>query len=276
VQREANDDERMATSQELLASPIIMLDSISISRPFFPGRGNVIVQPVDSMALLQTGSLINDNVVQGYLNMLTHKAVSLNIELYTLTPQFYTVLSNHSWEGVDWWLWETKLTEAGWGTSHLIFLLPIFLGPHAYGHWTSLIADHTVLSPSGLLAFSDSLPANTAAQNSNQVSRALENTPLFRNGHTWVNTNMIDQAAGSNDCAVCMLLNFAAYLLAMRDAPGGNIEVPRPFSMILIYNRHLSTGEFGRMGQQHIYNSIWAGKINLDDKAIRDLKIQFT
>ncbi len=112
---------------------------------------------------------------------------------------------------------------------------------------TSLIVDRTVLLP-GLLVFSDSLPAGTAAQNLDQVARALENPPLLKEGHTWVNTNMIDQAAGSNDCAVFMLLTFAAYLLAMRDAPGGNIEVPKPFSRIQISNRHLSAGEFGRIG----------------------------
>ncbi len=160
-------------------------------------------------------------------------------------------------------------------TSRLIFL-PIFLGPHTSGHWTSLIADRTVLSPGGVLAFFDSLPAGTATQNSNQVARALENTPLFRDGHTWVNTNMIDQAAGSNDCAVCMLLTFAAYLLAMRDAPGKNIEAPRHFSMIRISNHRLSAGLFGQTGRRHIYNSICSGKINLDDEAIQDLKIEFT
>jgi Ulp1 family protease len=203
-----------------------------------------------------------------------HKATSLDIELHTLAPQFYPVLRNRGWDGVDRWLRATQLSEASWGTSRLIFL-PIFLGTHDCGHWTSLIADRTVLLP-GLLAFSDSLPAGTAARNSNQVSLVLQNTPLLTEGHTWVNTNMIDQAAGSNDCAVFMLLTFAAYLLAMRDAPGGNIKVPKPFSRIQISNRRLSAGEFGQIGRRHIYDSICAGKINLDDEAIRDLKIEFT
>ena len=68
----------------------------------------------------------------------------------------------------------------------------------------------------------------------------------------------------------------AAYLLAMRDAPGGNMELPKSFSRIQISNRSLSAGEFGRMGRRHIYDSICAGKINLDDEAIRDLRIAFT
>jgi hypothetical protein len=138
-----------------------------------------------------------------------------------------------------------------------------------------LIVDRTVLLP-GLLVFSDSLPAGTAAHNSNQVAWALENTPLLKEGHTWVNTNMINQSGGSNDCAVFMLLTFAAYLLAMQDAPGRNIEDPKPVSRIQISNRRLSAGEFGRIGRRHIYDSICAGKINLDDEAVRDLKIQFT
>jgi hypothetical protein len=87
---------------------------------------------------------------------------------------------------------------------------------------------------------------------------------------------MIDQAAGSNDCAVFMLLTFAAYLLAMQDAPGGNIEITEPFSRIQISNRRLSAGEFGRTGRRHIYDYICAGKINLDAEAIRDLGIQVT
>ncbi len=72
-------------------------------------------------------------------------------------------------------------------------------------------------------------------------SLMLQNTPLLKEGCAWVNANMIDQAAGSNDCAVFLLLTFGkAYLLAMRDAPGGNIEVPEPFSRIQISNRRLS------------------------------------
>jgi Ulp1 family protease len=205
-----------------------------------------MVQPVDSMALFRTGSLINENVVQGYLNMLAHKAASFEIEFHTLAPQLYPVLSNRGWDCVDRWSRATQLSEASWGTSRLIFL-PIFLGPHTFGHWTSLIVDRTVLLP-GLLVFSDSLPAGTAAQNSNQVTRALENTPLLEEGHTWVNTNMIKQSGGSNDCAVFMLLTFVAYLLAMPDAPGRNIEVPKPISRIQISNRRLSAGEFGRIG----------------------------
>jgi hypothetical protein len=275
VKREATTSKKQATGSLQESPPIIiMLDSISIRGPIRPSRGAVIVQPVDSMALFQTGSHINDNVVQGYLNMLAHKAASLKIELQTLAPQFYPVLSKFGWDGVSRWLRETHLSEAGWGTSRLIFL-PIFLGSNNSGHWTSLIADRTFLLP-GLLVFSDSLLADTAAQNSNQVSRALENTPLLKEGHTWVNTNMIDQAASSNDCAVFMLLTFAAYLLAMRDAPGGNMELPKSFSRIQISNRSLSAGEFGRMGRRHIYDSICAGKINLDDEAIRDLRIAFT
>jgi hypothetical protein len=143
-------DEQMLTAQVkdgLHASPIIMLDSISISGPIFPGRGAVIVQPVDSMALFETGSLINDNVVQGYMNMLAHKAASLNIELHTLAPRFYPVLRNRGWDGVERWLRETRLTEASWGTSQLIFL-PIFLGQHAYCHWTSLIHSSAELKSS--------------------------------------------------------------------------------------------------------------------------------
>jgi Ulp1 family protease len=274
VKREAATSKERATNSVQASAPIIiMLDSVSIRGPILPGRGAVIVQPVDSMALFQTGSLINDNVVQGYLNMLAHKAATLDIELSTLAPQFYPVLRNSGWNGVDRWLRATKLSEANWGTSRLIFL-PIFLGANDYGHWTSLIADRNVLKQ-GLLVFSDSLPAGTAARNSNQVSRSLENTPLLKDGHTWVNTNMIDQAASSNDCAVFMLLTFAAYLLAMRDAPGGNIEIPEHLSRIEISNRRLTAGESGRIGRRHIYNSICAGKINLDDEAIRDLKIQF-
>ena len=145
--------------------------------------------------------------------MLAHKAASLEIELQTLAPQFYPVLSKFGWDGVDRWLRGTQLSEASWGTSQLIFL-PIFLGSHNSGHWTSLIADGTVLLPD-LLVFSDSLSADTAARNSNEVSRALENTPLLKEGHPWVNTNMINQAASSNDCAVFMLLTFAAFLVAM-------------------------------------------------------------
>jgi hypothetical protein len=280
VKREATTSRKQVTERAVTDSPqasppiIIMVDSITISGPKFPHRGAVIVQPVDSMALFQTGSLINDNVVQGYLNMLAHKAASLDIELHTLAPQFYPVLSSRGWDGVARWLQATRLSESSWETSPLIFL-PIFLGPHDSGHWTSLIADRTVLLPS-LLAFSDSLPAGTAALNSNQVARALENTPLFKEGHLWINTDMVEQASGSNDCAVFMLLTFATYLLAVRDAPGRSIKLPQSFTRIQISNCRLTAGEFGRIGRRHIYDSICAGKIELDDEAIRDLKIQFT
>jgi hypothetical protein len=101
VKREAATSQEQVTDS-LQASPpiIIMLDSITINGPIFQNRGAVIVQPVDSMALFETGSLINDNMVQGSLNMLAHKATSLNIELHTLAPQFYPVLRNRGWDEV--------------------------------------------------------------------------------------------------------------------------------------------------------------------------------
>ena len=52
----------------------------------------------------------------------------------------------------------------------------------------------------------------------------------------------MEHARCLDQLSLFMLFTFAAYLLAMRDAPGGNIEVPKPFSRIQISNRCLSAG----------------------------------
>jgi hypothetical protein len=70
----------------LLSEPIL------IPGPVVPDRGAIVVAPSDTRGLLTFGSLLNDNVVLGYLNLLVVKFNGLGIPVRMVMPQFYRTL----------------------------------------------------------------------------------------------------------------------------------------------------------------------------------------
>jgi Ulp1 family protease len=123
------------------------------------------VAPADTRHLLTFGTLLNDNIVQGYLNLLASKFDRLGIPVRIVMPQFYPAFLRQGWAGVQRWVKETAFMESNWLTAQII-LVPIFTGPIYSGHWSGFTIDRRIpIGPTGIRVYKDSLPSQVAANN---------------------------------------------------------------------------------------------------------------
>ena len=99
--------------------------------------------PADTRGLLTFGTLLNDNVVLGYLNLLAVQFNRLGIPVRIVAPQFYPAFLKHGWTKVQRWVKETGFMETNWLTSPII-LVPIFTGSIYSGHWSGFTVDRSI------------------------------------------------------------------------------------------------------------------------------------
>ena len=222
----------------------------AIQGPSNSSRGGTIVTPLDTMQLMETGTMIGDNVVLAYLNLLADKQTWLR----RLVPQFLPALNDQGWDYVCRWLSDTGVIGGGWKSARLIFI-PGFLGPRMSGHWVPIIIDRQFEEGKTFVIVGDSL----GPTNFEEVRRRFENTPFESAEFCYL--TIPRQAQGSNDCAVFMLLVFSAWLKASNDRR----------SLRMRLEDCVGPREFGRTGRNHILESIYNAAIDLNGEAISSL-----
>jgi Ulp1 family protease len=209
--------------------------------------------------------MLNDNVVQGYSNLLAQQFCELGLRVQIVAPQFYPTFHAHGWEWVQHWVQQTELMKDDWTTSPLI-LIPIFTGPCKSGHSSGLIVNHTRgATNAGIQVYQDSLSMMTASSTSNMLKTQLTGTPLLNNGGvSWVTADTPVQATGSNDCAAHMCVNFALYLKAVLDGCislghntvlTGNVTATSTLEQI-------SSHKWGQLARRHMLESFRNGRID--------------
>jgi hypothetical protein len=250
----------------------LLLEPVWIPGPVDPQRGGCVVAPADSRNLLTFGTLLNDNIVQGYLNLLAVKFNELGISVRIVMPQFYPTLLQYGWTRVQNWVKGTGFMESNWQTAQII-LVPIFTGSIYSGHWSGFTIDRRIpIGPTGIRVYKDSLPSQVA---SNNLKARLLSTPLVQDTSIWITADTPVQATGSNDCAVWMCCGFTAYLKAVKQEtllPRGTTYDGGQVGMTMRLNG-LSSKDWGLAGRQHIHDSFRNGAINLDDPAIAALAV---
>jgi hypothetical protein len=209
--------------------------------------------------------MLNDNVVQGYSNLLAQQFRELGLWVRIVAPQFYPTFHAHRWERIQRWVQQTELMEDDWKASPLILIL-IFTGPCKSGHWSGLIVNRTrEAMNAGIWVYQDSVSMMTASSTSNMLKTQLTGTPLLNNGGvSWVTADTPVQATGSNDCAAHMCVNFALYLKAVLDGCislghntvlTGNVTATSTLEQI-------SSHKWGQLAQRHILERFRNGRID--------------
>jgi hypothetical protein len=250
----------------------LLSEPIRIPGPVDPQRDCCIVAPADTRPLLTFGTLLTDNIVQGYMNLLAVKFNRLGIPVRIVMPQFYPTFLREGWTRVQRWVKETGFMESNWQTAQII-LVPIFTGSIYSGHWSGFTIDRRIpIGPTGIRVYKDSLPSQFA---SNDLKARLSNTPLVQDTSIWITADTPVQATGSNDCAVWMCCGFTAYLNAVKQEtllPRGTTCDGGQVGMTMQLNG-LSSKDWGLAGRQHIHDSFLNGAINLEDPAIAALAV---
>jgi hypothetical protein len=160
-------------------SPFILIDGepLEIPRPISPNRDAASITLLDAHKMLQNGALLNDQVINGYMNLLcTQFGGSLSLQ--AVSTHFYAKLAqSRNWNLVNWWVREIGNTGTNWETAPII-VMPLFLGPNDHRHWSNLLANHLVSESllGGLQFYANSL--ESAHFSSEEVCQALEETPL--------------------------------------------------------------------------------------------------
>jgi Ulp1 family protease len=241
-----------------------------------PQRGSIHVTPADTRGLLSFGTLLNDNVVLGYLNLLAVKFNGLGIPVRIVAPQFYPAFLQEGWTKVQRWVKETGFMQTNWQTAEII-VVPIFTGPMYGGHWSGFTVDRTIpIGPTGIRVYKDSLSSLSSQRASNDLKAYLSTTPLVDDTSIWVTADTPVQEAGSNDCAVWMCCGFTAYLKASLQktlVAKGATDVSGKVGTTMQLLRGLSSQEWGHSGRQHIHDSFQNRAINLDDPAVAALAV---
>jgi hypothetical protein len=136
----------------------LLSEPIRIPGPVDPQRDCCIVAPADTRPLLTFGTLLTDNIVQGYMNLLAVKFNRLGIPVRIVMPQFYPTFLREGWTRVQRWVKETGFMESNWQTAQII-LVPIFTGSIYSGHWSGFTIDRRIpIGPTGIRVYKDSLP----------------------------------------------------------------------------------------------------------------------
>jgi hypothetical protein len=125
----AGEESAIHNNRGLLSEPIL------IPGPVVPDRGAIVLVPADTHGLLTFGTLLNGNVVLGYLNLLAVKFNGLGIPVRIVMPQFYPTFLLEGWNKVQGWVRATGFMETNWETAPII-LVPIFTGSIFSGHWS--------------------------------------------------------------------------------------------------------------------------------------------
>jgi hypothetical protein len=81
-------DEKSAT---ILEDNVVLLSSDFILPGPVTDRGAVVVKPIDVFKMLLPGSLLNENVVQGYINMLG-RAFGPSLGVRVVSTTFHSIL----------------------------------------------------------------------------------------------------------------------------------------------------------------------------------------
>jgi Ulp1 family protease len=114
--------------------------------------------------MLQNGSLLNDNVVQGYINLLG-SAFGSSHGVRVVNTHFFEILERQGWDRVSMWMRSSEVVESSWDTAPII-LVPIFLGHNEFGHWSNLFRLGTNLK---CTIYDDSLSKPLAWANAEKV-----------------------------------------------------------------------------------------------------------
>jgi hypothetical protein len=210
------------------------------------GSDGTIIPARCLKALAARTSMIDDEVVNAYLGLLTNKCHSLRtrIGVGATLSGFIALLKSpqFGWEGAQRHL----------DKDHQINLIPAFFGPRSGGHWAAVIIDSTLSSGSRKFLYFDSM--------------SYMRQGGFRSVKEWFQdweaecSNFImmdwpDQAVGSNDCAVFTLAACAYYVLR-----AGNF-----FPSSCEFSRGMNAAKFGRGWRRHVYKSIINARVDLTD-----------
>jgi hypothetical protein len=248
-----NKQQRMEEAMSLLTERMV------VNGAYTTNIGTVVVAPIDAAPLVCEGELINYTVVSAYLNLLSHAAKCIGVPLRLGPENFLVWVKRLGWEGVRRAITTVKLGAPDWDQEEGILFISGFLGPEYCGHWTAIIVKS---NPAGrTILFIDSLRCHS---NEKEVRDGLTKTPFSpdKDDNSYHMIDCVRQAAGSNDCAVFMLLTFTAFLR--------KVDVDGSESVSL---RNMTPQEFGRKGRQHILQSIWSHNMDLDDECINQIMI---
>ena len=224
----------------------IFIESTKYSRK---GCGGIVVEPADILHLLDTGYMITDNIVNGYMNLLVN---SVEFPLKVVTTHFLLLLKNYGWQTAA-----KKLED--WNNIFLLFI-PGFRGPNEAGHWFNIIVDRQ--PDNKLIIFvADSL----GDSNFNEIKKLFKYTPLDDSilNNTWKYIYGPKQAYSSNDCAVFMTHIFASYILFKLKY----FKISDIKSFILKESSHI----FGIKGRRHLFKSIIDKDINYHSESITSI-----
>ena len=230
----------------------------------------VTINSADVSDMLRVGALIDDNVVQGYYNLLRQRFSGLGVRV--VNTNFFSTLQQNSWNNVARWVKEVEGVESGtWETARTI-LVPIFSGSNTGGHWSNFLVDRSfqgeATSTRELLVCADSLQPDNMSQS---LRKELVGTPLCpeRPNVEWVVSPRTGQ--GPNDCAVHSCVKAAAYLKALekRSLCAYRKDIVKP-KVSFSFSGKLTLEEWGQLGRRHLLNSLCCGKIDMDDFVINE------
>ena len=82
---------------------VVLSDTIRIPGAFTPNTGALSVSSLDVFEMLQKGLLLNDNVVQGYINLLG-SAFGSSHGVRVVNTHFFNNLEREGWGKVSRWM----------------------------------------------------------------------------------------------------------------------------------------------------------------------------
>lgn len=257
MKRKKNGESTVERKRKQSRSDNNLSESVWIDGPFDPKKGGTFVHPSDTVQLLMTGTLINDIVVKGYMNLLAH---TRRERMMIVSPQFLPGIVAFGWNDVKKWTRATGSAQEEWVTSPLIFV-PLFLGESDRGHWMGMIVDRRLGDGTTRILFGDSLNSQANYQRTKELLRGTAFDPQ-KCDIKWKMLQLPQQAPGSMDCGIFMLHLFVTYALSGEDA---------------VRSRKVVCGvdeeTFGKIGRKHILKSIREGKIDFQDLPVASLKM---
>jgi hypothetical protein len=144
-------------------SPFVLLDGIpsEIPGPIYPHRDTVSITLLDVQKMLQSGALLNDQVIHGYIMNLLGTQFGGWLGLRVVSTHFYAKFAHsRNWNQVNRWVRAIGNTGTNWETGPIISI-PTFLGPKNYGQTTMAIGQNSssiIWHPSLYRKVCDSMP----------------------------------------------------------------------------------------------------------------------
>jgi hypothetical protein len=249
---------------------VVLSDTIRIPGAVTPDTGVLSVSSLDVFEMLQKGSLLNDNVVQGYINLLG-SAFGSSHGVQVVNTNFFKYLESAGWDKVSRWMQSSEVMESNWDTAPII-LVPIFTGHNKSGHWSNLLRLGTSIK---CTIYDDSLEEQTARENAEKVRKEIDSTPLLHDRIHWSVARSPVQIGDGNACGVYTALKCAALLKAFAD---GRLFIIDKNAQTYIATCQMvgdvSVAKFEESGRLHILESLCQGSINLDHPAIATLELR--